>query len=240
MAISETIAQGRRLDDDRRNQREGGVMGKKAKTGRGRPGISTGRLFAEKARGLISQDKVAGRVGCWTSVSRKSVNCRCSRKLNSLLFYPVQYEGEELGKERLLHRRGTEPASDSRHRIPDEQWSGRLGAKRWVLLGTGLRLSAHHEQDPARLPASRRASPTSDIDAKSTPPVRPRRLPNHRRAASKTFFVGGKKYRRRHLVNRRLERAVLQGARQSPSKATDVAGGGILGFRRGRAARRRY
>ena len=52
-------------------------------------------LFAEKARQLISQDKVAVVFGCWTSVSRKSV-LPVFEELNGLLFYPVQYEGEEL------------------------------------------------------------------------------------------------------------------------------------------------
>src|SRR6266436_2840062 len=51
-------------------------------------------LFAEKARQLITQDKVAVVFGCWTSVSRKSV-LPVFEELNSLLFYPVQYEGEE-------------------------------------------------------------------------------------------------------------------------------------------------
>ena len=53
-------------------------------------------LFAEKSRQLLAQDKVAVVFGCWTSVSRKSV-LRC-QELNGLLFYPVQYEGEELEK----------------------------------------------------------------------------------------------------------------------------------------------
>ena len=54
-------------------------------------------LFAEKARQLITQDKVAVVFGCWTSVSRKSV-LPVFEELNSLLFYPVQYEGEEISR----------------------------------------------------------------------------------------------------------------------------------------------
>ena len=53
-------------------------------------------LFAEKAKQLITQDKVAVVFGCWTSVSRKSV-LPVVEETNSLLFYPVQYEGEEQG-----------------------------------------------------------------------------------------------------------------------------------------------
>ena len=51
-------------------------------------------LFAEKAKELITADKVAVTFGCWTSVSRKSC-LPVFEEYNALLFYPVQYEGEE-------------------------------------------------------------------------------------------------------------------------------------------------
>ena len=54
-------------------------------------------LFAEKAKQLLLQDKVAVTFGCWTSVSRKSV-LPVFENNNGLLFYPVQYEGEESSK----------------------------------------------------------------------------------------------------------------------------------------------
>jgi len=60
-------------------------------------GASNWRLFAEKAKELLVEDKVAVTFGCWTSVSRKSVQ-PVFEKENGLLFYPVQYEGEELSK----------------------------------------------------------------------------------------------------------------------------------------------
>src|ERR1051326_8170282 len=60
-------------------------------------GASNWPLFAEKAKQLLEQDKVAVVFGCWTSVSRKSV-LPVFEKDNGLLFYPVQYEGEELSK----------------------------------------------------------------------------------------------------------------------------------------------
>src|ERR1051326_5117173 len=60
-------------------------------------GASNWQLFAEKATPLLEQDKVAVVFGCWTSVSRKSV-LPVFEKDNGLLFYPVQYEGEELSK----------------------------------------------------------------------------------------------------------------------------------------------
>src|SRR5205085_6724129 len=60
-------------------------------------GASNWPLFAEKATQLLEQDKVAVTFGCWTSVSRKSV-LPVYEKNNGLLFYPVQYEGEELSR----------------------------------------------------------------------------------------------------------------------------------------------
>jgi len=60
-------------------------------------GASNWPLFAEKAKQLLEEDKVAATFGCWTSVSRKSV-LPVFEKDNGMLFYPVQYEGEELSK----------------------------------------------------------------------------------------------------------------------------------------------
>src|SRR5260370_8758970 len=71
----------------------GGVAGRKIEPIVVDP-ASNWPLFAEKARQLISQDKVAVVFGCWTSVSRKSV-LPVFEELNGLLFYPVQYEGDE-------------------------------------------------------------------------------------------------------------------------------------------------
>eukprot|EP01031_Cornospumella_fuschlensis_P015366 gene15366-18771_t len=75
---------------------KGGVLGKKLEPVVVDP-ASNWPLFAEKAKQLISQDKVAVVFGCWTSVSRKSV-LPVFEQTNALLFYPVQYEGEELSK----------------------------------------------------------------------------------------------------------------------------------------------
>ncbi len=73
---------------------KGGVLGKKLEPVVVDP-ASNWPLFAEKARQLLAQDKVAVVFGCWTSVSRKSV-LPVFEELNGLLFYPVQYEGEEM------------------------------------------------------------------------------------------------------------------------------------------------
>ena len=144
---------------------KGGVMGKKLEPVVVDP-ASNWPLFAEKAKQLITQDKVAVTFGCWTSVSRKSV-LPVFEELNSLLFYPVQYEGEELSQERVLHRRRAEPAGDSGGRIPDEQ--GRRRRQALGAAGHRLRVPAHHQQDPARLPEGQGREADADIVEKYTP-----------------------------------------------------------------------
>jgi urea transport system substrate-binding protein len=96
MAISETSLRDVLLFAFDEINAKGGVLGKKIE-----PvvvdGASNWPLFAEKAKQLLEEDKVAVTFGCWTSVSRKSV-LPVFEKNNGLLFYPVQYEGEELSK----------------------------------------------------------------------------------------------------------------------------------------------
>ena len=133
MAISETVLKDTVLMMIDDHNAKGGVLGKKLEQVAGDP-ASNWPLFAEKARQMITQDKVAVIFGCWTSVSRKRV-LPVFEELNSLLFYPVQYEGEELSQERVLHRRGAQPAGHPGRRVPDEQGTA-ARAKRWVLLGT--------------------------------------------------------------------------------------------------------
>jgi urea transport system substrate-binding protein len=96
MAISETSLRDVLLFTFDEINKSGGVMGKKIE-----PvivdGASNWPLFAEKAKQLLEQDKVAVTFGCWTSVSRKSV-LPVFEQNKGLLFYPVQYEGEEMSK----------------------------------------------------------------------------------------------------------------------------------------------
>ena len=132
MAISETALKETALMTIEQINKAGGVMGKKLEPVVVDP-ASNWPLFAEKARQLISQDKVAVVFGCWTSVSRKSVN-PVFKELNSLLFYPVQYEGEEL--EKNVFYTGAAPNQQA---IPATEYlmSKEGGsAKRFVLLGT--------------------------------------------------------------------------------------------------------
>src|ERR1700744_1451001 len=93
MAISETTLKDTVLFMIDEQNKKGGVNGKKLEAVVVDP-ASNWPLFAEKARELITKDKVAVVFGCWTSVSRKSV-LPVFKELNSILFYPVQYEGEE-------------------------------------------------------------------------------------------------------------------------------------------------
>ncbi len=132
MAISETALKETALMTIDQINKAGGVMGKKLEPVVVDP-ASNWPLFAEKARQLISQDKVAVVFGCWTSVSRKSVN-PVFKELNSLLFYPVQYEGEEL--EKNVFYTGAAPNQQA---IPATEYLMSKeggGAKRFVLLGT--------------------------------------------------------------------------------------------------------
>ena len=132
MAISETTLKDTMLLLIDEQNKKGGVLGKKLEAVVVDP-ASNWPLFAEKARELISKDKVAVVFGCWTSVSRKSV-LPVFKELNSILFYPVQYEGEE--SERNVFYTGAAPNQQA---IPavDYLMSKDGGAvKRWVLAGT--------------------------------------------------------------------------------------------------------
>jgi urea transport system substrate-binding protein len=93
MAISETILKDLMLMEVAEQNAKGGLLGKKIEPVVVDP-ASDWPLFAEKARELLIKDKVAAVFGCWTSVSRKSV-LPVFEELNGLLFYPLEYEGEE-------------------------------------------------------------------------------------------------------------------------------------------------
>lgn len=132
MAISETALKETALMTIDDINKHGGVMGKKLEPVVVDP-ASDWPLFATKARELISQDKVAVVFGCWTSVSRKSV-LPVFKELNSLLFYPVQYEGEEL--EKNVFYTGAAPNQQAIPAVEYLMSKEGGAAKRWVLLGT--------------------------------------------------------------------------------------------------------
>ena len=132
MAISETVLKDTVLMAIEEINAKGGVMGKKLEPVVVDP-ASNWPLFAERARQLITQDKVAVVFGCGTSVSRKSV-LPVFEELNSLLFYPVQYEGEELSKN--VFYTGAAPNQQAIPAVEYLMSKDGGSAKRFVLLGT--------------------------------------------------------------------------------------------------------
>ncbi len=130
MAISETTLKDTVLMLIEEQNKKGGLLGKKLEPVVVDP-ASNWPLFAEKAKELVDKEKVAAVFGCWTSVSRKSV-LPVFEESNSILFYPVQYEGEESSKN--VFYTGAAPNQQA---IPAVDYlMNNSGVKRWVLAGT--------------------------------------------------------------------------------------------------------
>jgi urea transport system substrate-binding protein len=130
MAISETTLKDVMLMLIEEQNKKGGLLGKKLEAVVVDP-ASNWPLFAEKARELLTKDKVAAVFGCWTSVSRKSV-LPVFEELNGILFYPVQYEGEE--SSRNIFYTGAAPNQQA---IPAVDYlMENEKVQRWVLAGT--------------------------------------------------------------------------------------------------------
>jgi len=130
MAISETTLKDVMLMLIDEQNKKGGLLGKKLEAVVVDP-ASNWPLFAEKAKELINVNKVAAVFGCWTSVSRKSV-LPVFKETNNILFYPVQYEGEE--SERNVFYTGAAPNQQA---IPAVDYlMANEKVKRWVLAGT--------------------------------------------------------------------------------------------------------
>jgi urea transport system substrate-binding protein len=132
MAISETALKNTALMAFEEINAKGGVLGRPLEPVVVDP-ASNWPLFAEKARQLITQDKVSAVFGCWTSVSRKSV-LPVFEELNNLLFYPVQYEGEELSQN--VFYTGAAPNQQAIPAVEYLMGPDGGSAKRWFLLGT--------------------------------------------------------------------------------------------------------
>jgi urea transport system substrate-binding protein len=130
MAISETTLKDTMLMLIEEQNKKGGLLGKKLEAVVVDP-ASNWPLFAEKTRELLTKDKVDAIFGCWTSVSRKSV-LPVIEELNGVLFYPVQYEGEE--SSRNVFYTGAAPNQQA---IPAVDYLMKeMEVKRWVLAGT--------------------------------------------------------------------------------------------------------
>ncbi|MDB6176564.1 urea ABC transporter substrate-binding protein [Paracoccus sp. Z330] len=130
MAISETTLKDTVLMMVEQQNAKGGVLGRPLEAVVVDP-ASDWPLFAEKARELLTVSEVDAIFGCWTSVSRKSV-LPVIEELNGLLFYPVQYEGEESSKNVIYTG-----AAPNQQAIPAVDYMAEeLGVEKWALLGT--------------------------------------------------------------------------------------------------------
>lgn len=129
MAISETTLKDTVLMLVEQQNARGGLLGRPLEAVVVDP-ASDWPLFAEKARELLVREQVDVVFGCWTSVSRKSV-LPVFEELNGLLFYPVQYEGEE--SSRNVFYTGAAPNQQA---IPAVDYLMAQGVERWVLAGT--------------------------------------------------------------------------------------------------------
>jgi len=164
MAISETVLKDTVLMAIDEINAKGGVLGKKLEPVVVDP-ASNWPLFAEKTKQLLIQDKVAVIFGCWTSVSRKSV-LPVVEELNGLLFYPVQYEGEELSKN--VFYTGAAPNQQAIPVVDYLMSKEGGGAKRWVLLGTDY-VYPRTTNKILRAYLKSKGVKESDIDEKYTP-----------------------------------------------------------------------
>ena len=164
MAISETVLKDTALMAIEEINAKGGVLGKKLEPVVVDP-ASNWPLFAEKTKQLLTQDKVAVMFGCWTSVSRKSV-LPVVEELNGLLFYPVQYEGEELSKN--VFYTGAAPNQQAIPAVEYLMSKEGGGAKRFVLLGTDY-VYPRTTNKILRAFLKSKGVKDSDIDEKYTP-----------------------------------------------------------------------
>ena len=156
MAISETVLKDVDADGDRRDQRQGRRARQEARARGGRPGL---QLAAVRREGAPAAHAGQGRRGLrLLDLGVAQVGAAGVRGAERPAVLPGAVRRRGAVEERVLHRRRAQPAGDPGGRVPDEQ-----GRRRRQALGAArhrLRLSAHDQQDPARLPASPRASPT--------------------------------------------------------------------------------
>jgi urea transport system substrate-binding protein len=147
MAISESALKDTVLMLVADQNRKGGLLGRKLEPVSVDP-ASDWNAFTDKAFELLAREKAAVVFGCWTSTSRKAV-IPVFERLNGLLFYPVQYEGEESSRKCFLHRRCAKPAGHSGRSLSDEQgrWRDSPLGSAW----NRLCLPAHDQPDPERV-----------------------------------------------------------------------------------------
>ena len=223
MAISETVLKDTVLMAIDEINAKGGVLGKKLEPVVVDP-ASNWPLFAEKAKQLITQDKVAVIFGCWTSVSAASRVLPVFEETNGLLFYPVQYEGEELSKN--VFYTGAAPNQQAIPAVEYLMSKDGGSAKRLVLLGTDY-VYPRTTNKILRAFLKSKGVAEADIMEEYTPF-------GHADYQSiiakiKKFSAEGKKTAVVSTINGDSQRAVLQGTRQPGPEGDRRAGGGLLG-----------
>ncbi len=232
MAISETSLKDMALMTIDEINAKGGVNGKMLEPVVVDP-ASNWPLFAEKGRQLLTQDKVAVVFGCWTSVSRKSV-LPVFEELNGLLFYPVQYEGEEMSPN--VFYTGAAPNQQAIPAVEYLMSEEGGSAKRYFLLGTDY-VYPRTTNKILRSFLHSKGVADKDIEEVYTP-FGHSRLSNHRRQHQEVLRPAA----------RRLCISTVNGDSNVPFykelanqglKAHRRAGGGLLGGRR-RTARHRH
>ena len=207
MAISETTLKDTMLMLIEEQNKKGGLLGKKLEPVVVDPAFNW-PLFAEKARELIQKNKVDIVFGCWTSVSRKSV-LPVFEELNGLLFYPVQYEGEE--SSRNVFYTGAAPNQQAIPAVEYLMSEDGGSAKRWVLLGTDY---VYPRTTNKILRAFLKAKGVAESDImEQYNAVRAFRLADDCRRREE-IRLRRQEDRRRVDHQRRCQRAVLQEARQ--------------------------
>ena len=220
MAISETTLKDTVLMMIDEQNKKGGLLGRKLEAVVVDP-ASDWPLFAEKARELLEKDKVAVVFGCWTSVSRKSV-LPVFEKDNGLLFYPVQYQGEESSKNVIYTG-----AAPNQQAIPAVDYlMNEIKVKRWVLEGTDYvypRTTNRVLEAYLKSKGVRRSGHLDQLHA-----VRSLRLADARRR-DQALRLGREEDRGGLDHQRRRQRAVLQGARQPEDLGRGHSGRGLLG-----------
>ncbi len=222
MAISETTLKDVMLMLIDEQNKKGGLLGKKLEAVVVDP-ASNWPLFAEKAKQLLEVDKVAATFGCWTSVSRKSV-LPVFEHDNGILFYPVQYEGEE--SSRNVFYTGAAPNQQA---IPAVDYlMNEEGVKRWVLEGTDY-VYPRTTNKILEAYLKLKGVPAEDIMVNYTP-FGFQRLADRGRQHQEVR-LGRQEDRSRLDRQRRRQRAVLQGTRQPGRQGDRHSGRGLLGRR---------
>ena len=217
MAISETSLRDVVLMAVEEINSKGGVMGKQIEPVVVDP-ASNWPLFAEKAKELIVKDKVAVTFGCWTSVSRKSVlpvfEAKYTKDENpyggGLLFYPVQYEGEEQS-----HNVFYTGASPNEQLIPAAEYMmSKDGGQQDQVLSAGhrLRLPPHRQQGAQGVSAEQGGA--GGKHRRGIHAVRPQRLSDDRRASRNSPRTAMRASFRRSTAT-----ATCRSTRNSPTRA---------------------